>query len=755
MKNTLILLGYVLFHLSSSFLWGQQNDESLAEIAVQKDIIRAAENPESVIDAYNELSWIFFTIPLPDSAIAMATVARSLASEIEYTKGLGDANMRLGAVNYSLGKYLQSIPFYKRALDYRTLIPDSVGMAGALHNLGVQYKNLGHFELAATYFEKGLALAEAKDNQDVMVDLCNSIGILKKNLGQTSQALLYFERALRLEERLTGKRKPNIYINIGNLHEQTDNYPLAIESYQTALRLSEEMDRSETRQTAWYNLGVCYFKMGRMQEAKNFLKKGLENPSEAEEAPPIPDQDGLYRNILGDLYLEEKRYDSARFFFAQYLEQSEEKQKVDGIAESYYKLGLLEVRQEHPQAALTYGKLSLKNAEAIQVPGLIVEANNLLAQIYAELGSFEQALAHQQAIQQLQDSLSKLKINGLVELNQFEIQDREKFTAEKSAAKLAATQASWLQKFLFLAILTFMALTILVYRNNLIARKAHDADRKSLEAESARYAAEAAKLEADQKSTQAIAKKEMAEKEASLAKARAKQSQLRIDDMLKGQELDRLYTKIEAQERERKRIAKELHDGLGATLATVQMFLESIDFSKNPLQVEQSRQYDKANHLLTEACQDVRTISRDMYNNYLMKFGLVAAIQNHITKINQTNKVVIHFYDHGISDRLTDKLEVNAFRIVQELLSNALKHAEAQEITVTLTLNGNNLNIMVEDDGIGFDSKKAFQIGDGMGLNNIKARLQELGGSLDIDSGKGNGTTFNLDIPLKPSTPLS
>jgi len=130
-----------------------------------------------------------------------------------------------------------------------------------------------------------------------------------------------------------------------------------------------------------------------------------------------------------------------------------------------------------------------------------------------------------------------------------------------------------------------------------------------------------------------------------------------------------------------------------------------------------------------------------------MKFGLVPALEDLKDKISQTGKLKVTLYSNELNNVLSAEQELQLYRIVQELISNILKHSQAKEANIQLTKGDESVNLIVEDDGIGFDLK-AVNKKTGIGLSNLKARVAKLNGNFHIDSGRGAGTTISIDIPI-------
>lgn len=220
----------------------------------------------------------------------------------------------------------------------------------------------------------------------------------------------------------------------------------------------------------------------------------------------------------------------------------------------------------------------------------------------------------------------------------------------------------------------------------------------------------------------------------------------RTEKILKEKEIETINAMVSGQEKERQRLAGELHDNLGSTLATVRMQVENLE--RNLDKVDNPKALlTKTHRLINEAYEKVRTISHERNAGVLAKDGLLPAIQRLANTISSEDGLSIEVEDFGLEQRLSNDLEITIFRIVQELVTNIVKHAKATEATISLTQHEGELNILVEDNGKGF-KVGTLQNKNGMGLGSIERRVEHLEGSMSVDSTLGKGTHIIIDIPL-------
>lgn len=217
------------------------------------------------------------------------------------------------------------------------------------------------------------------------------------------------------------------------------------------------------------------------------------------------------------------------------------------------------------------------------------------------------------------------------------------------------------------------------------------------------------------------------------------------EKLLKEKEINTINAMIEGQEKERKRLAGELHDSVGGNLIAAKFQLDFLNTQTKNKQL--NAQYFKLQELLANTYKEVRRLSHLKNSGVLPKDGLVPALSElaHNASTDDLNIKVTLF---GLHNRINNKVEIALFRMIQELVTNIIKHAQATEAEISLTQRETLLSIFVEDNGIGFTRKRNISNNYGMGLTNIEKKVIHLNGQFEIDSTPGNGTHINIEIPL-------
>ena len=204
---------------------------------------------------------------------------------------------------------------------------------------------------------------------------------------------------------------------------------------------------------------------------------------------------------------------------------------------------------------------------------------------------------------------------------------------------------------------------------------------------------------------------------------------------------------IQTEERERRRFAKDLHDGLGPLLSTARMSISALSQLKGD---EHSKAVlDNANTVINEAVESIKEISNNLSPHVLTNFGLASAIRNFAQRVGQTKSINISF-DTKLTDadRFDSNLEVVLYRATCELINNTIKHAEATKIDISLEKIQRTIVIKYDDNGKGFDQETVRPSENGMGLSNISSRLNSVNGVFVINSAPGDGVHAILKVKV-------
>lgn len=397
----------------------------------------------------------------------------------------------------------------------------------------------------------------------------------------------------------------------------------------------------------------------------------------------------LYNEVLN-------KPDSALVYYKQKMKIIDENkmfQTTDNYFTTYLNLASIYQSKEDYNTALLY----LAKADSIDLKENILNSKRILkeslSKVHYELGNYKKAFSYYEDYFEFTDSINRRALaKGIAkyENQELRIQNLESEAKRKQNQNIALGLGG------SLALGSIIAL--LIFKNT--------------------------------KRKQKLAEKEKALETQKLA------------TVLKEQELTTIDAMIEGQEKERRRIANDLHDDLGGLMATVKLHFNALKDKRSP------ELYNKTNNLIEEAYQKVRSVAHAKNSGVIAKQGLLKAVQNMADKVSGSNKLQIDVLDHGLDDRLENSLELTLFRVIQELITNIIKHAGATEANIHITNHEDSINIMVEDNGKGFNPAQITKTNKGMGISSIDKRVAHLDGNMTIESERNKGTTVIIDIPL-------
>jgi two-component system, NarL family, sensor histidine kinase DevS len=205
---------------------------------------------------------------------------------------------------------------------------------------------------------------------------------------------------------------------------------------------------------------------------------------------------------------------------------------------------------------------------------------------------------------------------------------------------------------------------------------------------------------------------------------------------------DALRRVVSAQELERQRLARELHDETGQALTSILLGLKSVEDAKSA--TEASAAAAELRELVVTTLQDVRRLAVELRPKALDDFGLVSALERLVETFSEQTGIQVDLEPRLGEERLSPDVETTLYRITQEALTNVVKHAQAKRVSIVLTRRSGSVAAVIEDDGRGFS---AGSEGNGLGLLGMRERITLVGGRLDVESSPGSGTTLSIEVP--------
>jgi two-component system, NarL family, sensor kinase len=206
-----------------------------------------------------------------------------------------------------------------------------------------------------------------------------------------------------------------------------------------------------------------------------------------------------------------------------------------------------------------------------------------------------------------------------------------------------------------------------------------------------------------------------------------------------------LVALINAQEEERKRVAKDLHDGIGQQISAISLNFQVLARKLVKEYPELNAEMEKIKHLILDTSHEIRAVSHQMMPRALTHFGLVDAIEDMIDTNFKNSNIICHFNHQNMHERLAQEIEIGLYRITQELVSNIIRHSQAKVADIQLYRTDSTCVLCVSDDGIGMNLNTTS----GIGITNISSRVNSLRGQLEVKSNPGSGTAVTIKIMLQ------
>ncbi len=653
-----------------------------------------------------------------------------------HSTGLAATHLKLGNIAFYEGFMEEAEKHYSFAYDLEKEIDIPQIQYEIGQNWATIYSNQQNFEGSMTMLKVALEASKALKPEKASL-IYNQISTNYHSIGELDSAIFYFEKLLELKNSVADTSGLISDLSaLGNLYSELGDHVQAQDHLVNALGKAEQLQDTFSLMSLYTDISKVYSAQGIWTKATEYALKGIDMARakgiefiEAQNLKNygfILEQKGetnaaldqyhqaldLFKALnnplnlvdiqlrIGELLQDQQDFASAKGFLEEALNIRTQNNDKMGVLDSKVLLGELELKQKKYRQSIQILESCIDLATELDNKNALMKIYQLLGAAHSELQQYQKALGYFTQHNEIKYSL--LQVNNIREVNKIEAQfqsakkDKEiaQQRAELEQQKAKIQQRNYQNALLIAGLIIFMLLAgsfyFFNYKNKQINRQ-------------------------------------------------------KIEVLTKEKETQRLKAILEGEENERRRIARELHDGLGASLATVKMQINAVS-TKFP-DIKNHSSYLKAENLIDDACQNVREISHNMMPTILEEHGLEHALGNVCEKFAHAYKIDIEFIPFGLEQNIDKGIQIAIFRITQELLKNIVKHAQAQEVIVQLTAEDQKLNLIVEDDGIGFEPKDLLNK-DGIGLQNIRSRAEYLNGQIDIVSNKGEGTTFTIDIPL-------
>lgn len=569
----------------------------------------------------------------------------------------------------------------------------------ALTIKGIIFSIANEQDSAKAYHLKSIEICQLLGHDEEQSSAINNIGMIEWNLGNYETALSYFFESLKIDEEYNDLKGSVISMsNIGLIYMEMKQYKRAMKYIKKSLQLKKDNGIQLNIEKDYSNMGICYRQMDQIDSAKwafeIALKKSEAIKNEREIATAI--------NGLATVAHQQGDYETALRHTLRALEINDRLADISlitnhiNLAGIYYALG--KYRQGLSNAHIAKEYIGMGYAVELGRKVYIFSALS-----HAALGNRDSALYELDQYIETVDSLfsaenahaiSNLEIKYETEKKEKQLLEEQRNVMQQRAALAESNlKLSNRNNLLIVSILT--AIIIVVASLYWVQRNKRKTER---------------------------------EKERLVEQERQKSLELLI----------------ETQEKERKRISKDLHDGVGQQLTGLKMawttlYKEIIEYAPNvAVKIKELSQE------LGKSTEEVRAISHTMMPKTLQQLGLAPALEHLVEKTFNFSTINASFEAHNANQRFDEKVEICFYRIAQELINNCIKHAEANLVTIQLIKSKKHLSLLVEDNGKGMNITST----NGHGIANIATRISSIGGNVNYDSSPNGGTLVTVRVAI-------
>jgi len=574
-------------------------------------------------------------------------------------------------------------------------------------------------QLAKMYLDSAKFIYQGVNNIDAINHLNYKYAVLYRFQGELDKALLYIDEWLSYKGSDTSSLADGLYQK-GVIYLEKSEYKNALEALYGSLNNYEILNDSSSIGFTLNSIGNLEKNIGKLDAAEKSYQRALSIHEIRKDSFDISNTisnmgilQGVRNDHIGAIALFEKALEidvELNFDWGiahsnlnlgnSYLELDQEARAISFLKEAKSMFQHLEsgndISSTMNTLANAYLELNLyEEAEKELLAALELDPESFqekqrlhrtLYKLYKKTGKFEKSLFHSESFQVLQDSI--LRAEDLEAINQLKIQyESEKKEKELAKQELTIQNAKARNRLMLVLFIFFLLSVMLLWWSY---------------------------------------------------QQKQKRLQQRVVAVEKQQEVKALESLIKGEEGERLRIAQELHDGLNGDLSVIKFKLASLHETND-------HGISELMEMIDASCKQVRSISHNLVPPSLKDFSLPEALSDFCYNLNLGNKEKIEYHQVGDITNLEKGVELNVYRIGQELVQNAIKHADAKHIDVQLSVNNNILQLNVEDDGKGLP--KDYQSRNGIGMKNVNTRLKYLKGDFDLVTGdKGTSITINVDL---------
>jgi two-component system, NarL family, sensor kinase len=683
----------IVFTISGPFLKVCHTEPGKAD-SLRNQINKVQDGREKA-DILLSLGTYYYSRSDFDSCLYYSSKANELSVKLNYYEVTADSWYRMITCNIYLKSFDQAEILAEKYIDIATIQSDSLRLEKGYFIYGFLLKETGMNEMGISYSRRSTLYSGQGSDPRVVIENLRNLGILFKNISEYDSAAVYLLKALGNSEIVQDdSRTAQILNNIGDVYSLAEYYETARSYYEKALELNRRAPGKESGIALNYNnLGRLESSLQHYDKAKEYYDKSLELFTTLKDSSGIYD---IYNNY-GDLYYRQEKFSLAADYFRKALDGYIKSNYLLGMVTGYGNMTAVYLMEGNSKQGMAMHDSCLRLTYIIGNRDLRMDAYWNVASLFSKIGNYEQSHEFLMKFIALKDSIYDLK------RTKFTYDLIVKYEKEKDAARILTLEKENLKKTIQRNFILYSSVgLILIALFGFLYLKQRAVKDKIIAAQKIRQ------LEEEKK--------------------------LMVAKMI-----------VEGQEEERKRIATELHDGLGVLLSATKMQFTSI-MDTSP---ENRPVIEKAIKLLEQASGDVRKISHNMMPGLLTKLGFFEAVEDLFDNLNDAGNLEAVLEISGSQERMPENREIMLYRIVQEMVNNTLKHAQASKIKLRIDVLTDQIVMVFADNGKGFDAEKILRSEtSSLGLKSIKSRVNFLSGEVDIESRPGEGVKYTIQLPV-------
>lgn len=545
-----------------------------------------------------------------------------------------------------------------------------------------------NLDSAEMFSKQAIGIAGKTGNSKIESESYALLGAVQKYRGEYEAAIQYHLKALAIKEQYTDDYGMSITLNdIGIVYKILHRYREALSYYRQSLDYAKKTSKKNSIALLLNNIATVFSEQQQYDSATFYLNKALPVAYESEDSNAVV----TVLSNLGEVSGKTQRHAEALGYFYKCLPIDKAFDDQYGIITDYTDIGGALLHLHEYEKAKLYLDSALVMADKGDFLKEKAEVLGSLITYYTVKGDLGKAGTLSSQLKKLEDSTMNMEIHkNISELS-------AKYETAKKEKEIQRQQFENTRKQYWIA-----GLAALLLLGSLLAFSYYK-----------RY-----RLAQEKKLQQEI---------------------MRQQDMA-------TRAVINAEENERKRIAGDLHDGVGQIMSAAKMNLSSIESRLQFNSEDDKLAFEKIVNLVDESCKEVRTVSHNMMPNALLRSGLSSAVKEFIDKID-SRVLQVNLYSEGLNERLDSNVETVLYRVIQECVNNVIKHSEASKLDISLIKDKDGIAATIEDNGKGFlpaEKEKAS----GIGMKNIRTRIEYLKGTVDFDSAPGKGTLVAIHVPV-------